>query len=320
MVILTNQVAHLQAQLNVMQQVSTAKNILRPRPFTNKPDEEEWLLWRKHFENVAKLNGWSVTQSKLALAASLTGQASAAVQDITTDDDSQTLQQVLAAYEARFLPPSASQLARMTFDSARQIPGEDLLTYHSRLRTLWSRAYPTVADPTPLIRKFALGLQKAAVRLQTLRSAPTTYDSALQQALNEEAVQGVARAAAVGTNMAGPEPMEVDMVVDATTLPNKSYGTNNGASVRRNVAPTCFYCRKENHIARDCQLRRRENGNYPRLVRQQTRANERRIPTPQRTNTSYQPNGNRISELNGEVARMTEENVPIPFNSMVGNF
>ena len=200
--------------------------ILKPRTFGN-TEAEDWITFRRHFENVVDANGWDGQIACLALSASMTGAAATAVHDFQANiQDNHNV--LLDDYEARFLPASASEMARVRFDNATQGRKETLLNWHSRLRNLFRRAYPQAGDETPLIRRFELGLKNSILREHVLRQHPATYAAALEASQNEQSIVEVTTALHLGPR---EEPMEIGALSDMT----------------------CHFCDKKGHIRRDCR-------------------------------------------------------------------
>lgn len=154
---------------------------------TKDPKREDWMDWRDAYLRAVRANRWDDETARLALAGHMIGVAGATITDIDPMDYG-CLADLLVAYDARFLPPASSQLARQRFDVATQLAKEPELLFHTRLRTLHSRAFPGALDEVHLIRRFVTGLNTPAVQRQVLRINPRTYRHALEVAQNERAV------------------------------------------------------------------------------------------------------------------------------------
>lgn len=257
--------------------------------FSNGQDED-WLVWKFHFDKAKTLNGYTVQEAKLALSAAMKGRAAAAVMDIDVANQQETLDQLLAHYDGRFLPASASQMARVSFDQAAQKPNETILDFHSRLRQLWNRAYPNNADVVLLIRKFSLGLRKREIREQVVRQNPQTYGTALEAAQNEASVMRVVSITETGSTV---EPMEIGMVaaIGRRTAQGKSRAKSGGARPktignldRKGPAKNgngktqhCYFCNKPGHYKSSCFLYQKAKKALS--GRGGSSANDRRQPT-----------------------------------------
>ncbi|CAM6053943.1 unnamed protein product [Sphagnum tenellum] len=116
------------------------------------------------------------------------GPALLAITDINHEDDNETLEQLLVQYEAKFMPPAASSLARTRFEEARQGSKESNLAFHGRVATLWARAYPGDPIGNLVIRKFMTGLRTLRMREFVQRANPATWAAVLQAAQAEQAI------------------------------------------------------------------------------------------------------------------------------------
>ena len=235
-------------------------------PFGNEEDES-WIVWKSHFQNISALNGFTDHEQRLALAGAMKGKAALATLDINVqqpiDGQMPTIALVLDLYQARFLPAAASQLARVKFDVARQGTTESILNFHGRLRALYNEAYPDAADHVLLIRKFITGLRRRELRMQAMRVGADTYQQALEAAQNESSVQQLSKVHELGAAPAGDEPMEIGAIQSGkknATNNNNNYSlSNNGGSynTNNNRKDKCHFCQKVGHWKRDCGLLKR---------------------------------------------------------------
>lgn len=232
-----DRINQLEQQLNARRETRASQKIDK---FGNGPSDD-WLVFKHHVETVCRLNGYDDLQSRLALSASMTGKAALATLDIdprqVVDGADITFRQLLALFEARFLPGSASQMARIRFDAARQGPQEVVLEFHSRLRALHNKAYPNMRDEVNLIRKFTMGLRRKELRMQVMRSNPATYAAALELAQNEASVLQMVKVTELGASLTGEEPMEIGSLDE----PQQRAGD-------------CHFCEGQGHWKRDCPL------------------------------------------------------------------
>ena len=229
--------------------------------FSNE-SKEDWLVYKHHFSQGRHLNGLTDDEAKLALAASMRGRAAAAVMDIRPDIQGETFDQFQLQYENRFVPASASQLARTRFEQAQQNKSEDILDFHARLRMLWNKAYPAAQSEELLIRTFSFGLKRKEVREQVVRSNPQNYGAALEAAQNESSVLASCRGefGNVQTNR-GVEPMEIGSI-NALKQVGKSLAAlerqrQGGGAAPKAEAPrtgNCHFCGKPGHWKGQCNL------------------------------------------------------------------
>ena len=243
---------------------ATKRKARRPDNYSS-GDPLEWITWRRNTTRIITLNGWDnaddLEKAKNEIRVSITGSAdvvSADIQPIAGE----TVAALLDRLQARFCPAAQTQNARVAYDQASQSPTENILAFHGRLRALFTRAHPNLADGIEdnnmLIRKFVLGLIDADVKQWTLSADPATYAAALETAQNRAAV-GVVLAASTG----GKVPT-VNAINDGSSTPSTS---SVNTSLRRGGVPqfaganpttggtgggNCWGCGSPNHMMRDC--------------------------------------------------------------------
>ncbi len=241
---------------------------------------EEWTAFKITFENVAALKGWNGPGAEAAdnkrrnLVAAFEGAAARAVQHIdparnpANHNNPYTFNELMTAYNNVFMPAAASHLAMTQYSVAKQQEREAILSWHTRLRELFSRAFPGVAaqDSADLINKFILGLYHPVVRDRTWDAHPATYSEALEKATSKAAgvlvmqhSQGGRRdrtghvaSLGLGLDDLGSAANEGAAMVGAVGGP----GGPGGRGGRRGAGDTCFNCGSPDHYKRDCpQLR-----------------------------------------------------------------
>ena len=242
------------AQIQQLQQQPPPQQPRRPtgqklNQFSNEEGSDDWLVFKRHFQAYAQLNGYNDQEQRLALAGCMVGKAALATLDIDVtaniNNVPPTINAVIQLYEARFLPAAASQLSRVRFDQARQGTSESILDYHSRLRSLYNQAYPNNADDTLLIRRFVMGLRKKELRMQAMRDRPATYAAALVSAQNESSVLQLVKVTELGAAPAGEEPMEIGAINQARRPQPPP---------QNQVKGTCHFCGQTGHWKRNCNL------------------------------------------------------------------
>ena len=212
------------------QQQQRPRNIIIPKFYTAKEDDD-WKHWRTHFTMAAQVNNYPDLEARMVCRSCMTGRAASAIADIQVDGMDTTLEHILNAYEARFMPAAASDLARIRFDSALQASDESELQWHGRLRELFNQAYPDNMDATMLIRCFMYGLKSARVPEHAMRQRPQNYEDALQAAQGEQSLIEVGKLTNLGDNSA--EGMDINAVEKDST---------------------CHFCEKKGHFKANCYL------------------------------------------------------------------
>ena len=181
------------------------------RPYTHEKKDEQWISWIRMFEDAAEMAELSGHQRKLALSYSMRGRAARATDDIGIRLDPQgraySYAEVKAAYEARFITPGETQIARTGFLNSKQKEGEDELDWHVRCRSLYVRAYPTMdaQTSTELIIQFSKGLKWRVLGHFVQDGSPTTYSDALTRCLQKKATCAMMD----GSRGRQEEPMEI---------------------------------------------------------------------------------------------------------------
>lgn len=265
------QQANFQAQLNALHQQLQAlnaagqqgaggafRNLVKPEKFNGDPKSSDWVSFRLQFERAVEANGWPDRQARFALAACMTGTAAMVVQDLNPDSPEHLdLARLLAAYQKRFLPISASSKSQCDYETAQQEPREDVLTFHSRLRGLFIRAYPGEATNTStnLIRRFCRGVRGEDLQIWLFRQKPETYDKALDIAQSDFAAKEMVRYNRAGHLRSSTEPMDINA-----------------------MSPKCWNCEKLGHVAKECKA--------PKKKRFLTKTNPQK-PTLRKTNSKF---------------------------------
>lgn len=232
-------------------------------------DPGEWKTWRTHFTTAVGINGWQDARAKQEAKAYMYGEAARAVADIAIGDN-QTLAEFLDAYEERFVPAAAGQLARAEFSTSRQGLSETPQAFHTRLRELFIRAYPNRANingDEQLIEQFTNNLADTSVQMHVLTQNPATYQDALTAAQARYAYQAVvnrnkrggnAGLHAMGSSMSYPESGTCNAI--PTFDPSASAEENFEkviAAFRKNGEAQrgdhCWFCKDPNHKRNECE-------------------------------------------------------------------
>lgn len=253
---IANAAAALQAGANLQLQAAQAQGGPRAAKISLEKfvsgTHDDWRAFRRAFESAVVANQWTNVQARAALSAKVQGKAFVVVEDIHVDltvpigfNDAAPLAPLLNAMEARFSHAIGSDLARTELRSAKQRQDEEIREWHSRLRTLYLRAYP---DLPPAQREtcrdmcsaFLYGLKGSELRRQTGSSRPQTYAAYLTAAEDAQSLLMMDRA--VG---------------------GKGRAEGHGISAIGNLKfdGTCWNCNRKGHRSRDCRQKKTEGPN-----------------------------------------------------------
>ncbi len=233
---------------------------------------DDWVAFLLTLENCFRLRGWfeaggdNEERRKNNLVAAMEGTAARAVSHIDPEvfpgaapTAPYTYDQLKAAYAAVFLPAAASHLAMTQYNVARQADTEPLLAWHTRLRELFSRAYPNAEANTSLglINRFILGLAHPVVRDRTWDAHPDTFQNALNTATSKAAGVIVMQQAATGSNRrnqgsVGSLGLGLEVAGAVSNPPSVGAVDGGRGRRRRGAGNTCFNCGSPDHFKRDC--------------------------------------------------------------------
>ena len=257
-----------QDQLNQLITAATGGGAARRRqekrltPFST-GQSADWLAWRANFTRVASLNNWTDDEKRSQILAAMEGLACRQVQTVPVDgvppaNTKMTYTEVLDAYEQRFLPPAAGQMAREDFHMAKQGDHETVTAWHTRLVEIFCRAYPARdqdAD-TQLIEKFIAGLNHPTVQERTFVLRPASMSAALA-----EATSMVAAVRLINHSQGGPKSQadrNLLMSLGETELLQKKEPASKEEVAAVNALQSgqeCFHCRAKGHFRNECPLR-----------------------------------------------------------------
>ena len=228
-------------------------------------DSIKWYSFKSNFIKTSKMNEWKDERAVLKLQTSLRDQAARAVEHIPIADDC-TLKDALEAMETVFVNPSAVEYAEAMFYSSARQPGEAIILWHTRVRELFLRAYPSataeeVEENKTLKDRFSLFIHNRAMTLALKNHADyrmLTFTELLTRAqdyqasilLTQQAYEGKAIPSSIqeitpgsyeeATDEAGVNQITANMHrTDPSPMP-------------RNTAMTCFHCNEKGHGIREC--------------------------------------------------------------------
>ena len=232
----------------------------------------DWIDWIRTFHYAVDINQWSDVRARLSLAANIAGEAASMVRGIDplAHDD---LADLILSYQAVFITPADSEMARMHFRVAAQVQGEGMIKFHVRLRNLYTQAYPRERYPDTnidLIDQFITGLRDPEVAKEVNKAAPNTYARALEITQNQTA--SVLKFAANRKRLTRLEPAS-DLGLMALG-PDSTPGSKPGTSVAAlssspdyggafgdqhahsphiaKLPGPCFACKQLGHTVADC--------------------------------------------------------------------
>ena len=224
----------------------------RLQSYGNLPGEN-FISWRSHFMDMVGLNRWNTAEAKSFAFNAMRGRAQEFVMDISTKIASESLEDFLNHYQARFLPAARSQMLRAQFAHVRQQPNESVQSLHSRMRVLYLLAYPDVEDQSRvmLIERFISALNNRDVQNFVRRRKPRTFEEALEVAAEETSF--VLLDLASHTPGGLQQPTQSDTSVLAAIGARSFNPQGNRTSDKR-----CFYCEEEGHVRGNCPARLRD--------------------------------------------------------------
>lgn len=290
-----------------------------------KASDDEWRTWKENFLIVAEINRWNDLRKRQEAAAAMEGSAKRAVADIKHDANNLNIEDLLDAYEKRFVTQASSDLARVTFIRATQDHDETVLAWHSRVRDSFVRAYPneTVDTSRTLIDRFTLGLKNGKLAEFVWDKRPATFSEALNAANDKVASLAVLasrQSGSFGPNQQLPGGIRIKQEPGIHAL--------NGFNSHNNPRPfdrfdqyaypdvTCYRCQKQGHFAKEC--RQKMDGFTSPSKRRYNSINV----GPRRDRTDLRQPSNRTREANPafhlqsdrspnpKVAALVEESIP----------
>ena len=248
-------------------------------------DPVQWDAFVKNFNNWVTLLPAETTraQKKAYLLTHLEGTAAVKAADIYgyVADNGKTLQNTLDDLTKLFAPAASGDLAMSLYHSAKQQQSESVESWHTRLKSLYKRAFPEddANASRHLVSAFVQGLYHQAYKPAVLLKRPQTYPDALR--VTQEVIAALSindpRLAldAAGGNLAavpGPHQSAIkhEAGFDDAYQFNAIYSRSGQAMfTQRPPSPrrpqpssssasgiTCYFCNTPGHRVADCQLLR----------------------------------------------------------------
>ncbi len=225
----------------------------------------EWQVWRTACETTVVVNGWNNQRARREIKIAVKDPAAQAVREIPIGDepaqgaaDAADYHLLLDQYEARFLPAAVADALQVTFEMASQEETELTLAWHSRLRSIFTRANPgltatEIQDSRQLRTRFVLGLADRKVRENTWNRRPANYEQALVEASNMEAGEAILTGQ---TGRLSFDPFNIKKEANNTLgeppAAISQIATSRGG--KRVDNRECWNCGKQGHISRHCRL------------------------------------------------------------------
>jgi hypothetical protein len=228
-------------------------------------DGSEWRVWRRNFLTIATINGWNDQRGRREISAGMEGAAARAVSDLLPDNFA-TQQLMLDAYELRFLPEAAGQLARSELKNAAQTSQETLLQWHTRLREIFSRAFPAraVDADQQLIDTYTDGLVDINIQRHVLDRHPATFIDALHLGQSKQATEAVVSRNKARGGLHSVGAIGSDQSVDALGRGNTP-GKGN-----------CWFCQSPDHVRANCETFKKQKEYFARFFKVDGKKDEKR--------------------------------------------
>lgn len=232
---------------------------------------EDWLIWLKNYEMVAKLNKWSTEFKLTRLATVLEGDANAKYWECSEAERS-NWEALISSLTRKFAPESNRATFQAALETRQRKKEESLDTYMSAIKTLARKAFPDWDDKYRdiMVKKYFTDGLDDSFRIWVLQANPQSADEALQVALRTEAnikQKGQATATINQTNTTADLAEAIAIALEKRgigqqqnefrpTFPmrgrDRARGGYRGRQQNRRPANViCHSCGKEGHFWRD---------------------------------------------------------------------
>ena len=218
-----------------------------------------WRNFLKNYMVACEINGWGLPRMKLELRGAMEGDAGELTRHIMPNhnDPAQTIEVFIAEFQACFITPANSDMAKTDFENARQSPSETVRQWSSRLRTTFLEAYPGAdhIHSPHLLEKFNKGLHDQEVMGHVLRRRANTFPAAIEVAESETAA-----AAAIAQEKNKRSGKGIHSLGGHERDPSPSGGVHSFGRRGAATSKACYYCDQVGHLKRNCPLRQRDEG------------------------------------------------------------
>lgn len=150
-----------------------------------------WRLYHRKFETLAELCDWSVSEQRMYLIMSLSGQALAYFDSLSPEVQS-SFKSIVQAMSHRFSLEDHQVISESRLSARKRKPEESLAALAQDIKYLVNQAYPMALEPMKehlSVKYFVEALENQAVRREVWFRHPKTVDLAVQIAMEAEAYE-----------------------------------------------------------------------------------------------------------------------------------
>jgi hypothetical protein len=254
----------------------------RKLPAYTSGNPTDWLEWRMTFNNIATLKAWDDARKITNIRASVQGYAVTCISGVeygpwvavvavvggpgvaavagVVARGALTSEEILDAYEAKFVTSSNSKYARQEFLDAVQNPDEALVMWHTRLSMLYRRSEPNadMENARELREHFIRGLLNRRVKEQVMDFDPPSMSDALRLATNKAATIAVLKKEDDMRRDGRKKGTPAGLFAVGVAETNQEEGSAIGAMDRR-----CYNCNQVGHLQRNCSQPAKKRSNMP---------------------------------------------------------
>ena len=238
-----------------------------PEVFTGEGGQT-WSDWRDHFDSMAEVNGWSAADKKKWVRARLTGRAATAMRRLS-EDDKASFDTICAAMNKRFKPECRKEVFMAEFQTKKKRRNEDWASFAEDLKILAEKAYPTLqaeAQELLALNNFLNQIEDQQLSFAVRQRAPVMVDAAVAAVLELETYlklkQMETHTSGVTAGVSHQQQPREDLLmkimerldrIETQIVPkgNNDQGMMR-AQCRREGPITCWNCKEEGHISRNC--------------------------------------------------------------------